>query len=189
MDSRVTEIAAGIYRISTYVDAADLVFNQYLIDAEEPLLFHTGLRGLFPRGADAVARVLPFGHLEADECGAMNSWLGAAPESSVAHGALGCAVSVNDLADRMPRPLADGEALPHPVDGTDDAASATAVGGNQLDVAEGSSPWSAKSATRSRKRPDSEIVVSSSGRSSIRHDLRPTIPRYLPLVPIASTEC
>jgi flavorubredoxin len=119
MDTRVTEIAPDIYRLSTYVSAADLVFNQYLIDAEEPLLFHAGLRRLFPSAAQAVSKVLPveglrwitFGHVEADECGAMNSWLAAAPESSVAHGEVGCAVSVNDLADRMPRPLADGEVI------------------------------------------------------------------------------
>ncbi|MFC7718555.1 oxygen-binding di-iron domain-containing protein [Nonomuraea recticatena] len=95
------------------------MFNQYLVDAEEPLLFHTGLRGLFPLVSAAVERVMPverlrwvtFGHLEADECGSMNSWLAAAPHAQIAHGALGCLVSVNDLADRPPRPLADGEVM------------------------------------------------------------------------------
>jgi flavorubredoxin len=119
MDTEVTEIAPDVYRLSTYVSEADIVFNQFLVDAEEPLIFHTGLRALYPLVSAAVERVVPverlrwitFGHLEADECGAMNSWLAAAPQAEVAHGALGCLVSVNDMADRPPRPLQDGEAI------------------------------------------------------------------------------
>jgi flavorubredoxin len=119
MDTEVTEIAPDVYRLSTYVSEADIVFNQFLVDAEEPLIFHTGLRALYPLVSAAVERVVPverlrwitFGHLEADECGAMNSWLAAAPQAQVAHGALGCLVSVNDMADRLPRPLQDGEAI------------------------------------------------------------------------------
>ena len=34
-----------------------------------------------------------------------------AASSQVAHGALGCDVSLNDLCDRPPRPLADGEVI------------------------------------------------------------------------------
>jgi flavorubredoxin len=119
METTVTEIAPDIYRLSTYISEADFLFNQFLINAEEPLLFHCGLRALFPLVSDAVARVTPveglrwitFGHVEADECGSMNSWLAAAPRAEVAHGAMGCVVSVNDLADRPPRPLSDGEVL------------------------------------------------------------------------------
>ncbi|MFD4243163.1 MBL fold metallo-hydrolase [Streptomyces sp. NPDC058525] len=119
METTVTEIAPDIYRMSTYIGEANLLFNQFLIDAEEPLLFHCGLRALFPLVSDAVARVTPveglrwitFGHVEADECGAMNSWLAAAPRAEVAHTAMGCVVSVNDMADRPPRPLSDGEVL------------------------------------------------------------------------------
>lgn len=119
METTVTEIAPDVYRLSTYVGDADFLFNQFLIDAEEPLLFHCGLRALFPLVSDAVARVTPveglrwitFGHVEADECGAMNSWLAAAPRAEVAHGAMGCLVSVHDMADRPPRPLDDGEVL------------------------------------------------------------------------------
>lgn len=119
----VDEIADRIYRLSTWVpDVAPpdgLTFNQFLVDADEPLLFHTGMRGLFGPVSEAVARIRPvqglrwiaFGHVEADECGSMNQWLAAAPSSTVAHGLIGCMVSVNDLADRPPRPLADGEAL------------------------------------------------------------------------------
>jgi flavorubredoxin len=74
---------------------------------------------MFPSVSEAISRVLPvdslrwitFGHVEADECGAMNLFLAAAPASQVAHGALGCMVSLDDLADRPPRPLADGDVL------------------------------------------------------------------------------
>lgn len=119
METQVTEIAPDVYRMSTYVGTAGLVFNQFLVAADEPLLFHTGPRALFPLVAEAVDTVVPverlrwitFGHLEADECGAMNSWLAAAPRAEVAHGALGCMVSVADMADRPPRPLQDGEVL------------------------------------------------------------------------------
>jgi flavorubredoxin len=122
MQTKLDEIADGIFRLSTFV--ADIgptgfTFNQFLIRAEAPLLFHTGHRAMFPDVSEAIAEVLPvetlrwvtFGHIEADECGAMNLFLGAAPEALVAHGALGCMVSLDDLADRPPRPLADGEVI------------------------------------------------------------------------------
>jgi flavorubredoxin len=122
MQTTVDEIADGIYRISTCIpDVAPggFTFNQFLVTADEPLLFHTGPRGMFPLVAEAVAKVTPveslrwitFGHVESDECGSMNMWLTAAPDSQVAHGALGCMVSLNDLCDRPPRPLEDGEVL------------------------------------------------------------------------------
>jgi len=119
METRTDEIADGIYRFSTFVDRAGLSFNQYLVKAEQPLLFHCGLRGLFPLISAAMARLLPvsglrwvcFGHVEADELGGMNDWLNAAPDAQVAFGAMGCAVSVNDLASRLPRPLQDGDVL------------------------------------------------------------------------------
>lgn len=118
----VHEIAPGIHRISTFlpdVGPEGFSFNQFLIVADEPLLFHTGLRGLFPLVAEAVARVVPveklrwvsFGHVEADECGSINMWLRAAPQSQVAFNELGCGVSLNDLADRPPRAMKDGEVL------------------------------------------------------------------------------
>jgi flavorubredoxin len=121
-NTTIDEINDGIYRISTWVPDVTPVgftFNQFLVTGDEPLLFHTGPRGMFPLVAEAVAKVVPveslrwitFGHVEADECGAMNIWLAAAPDSQVAHGALGCMVSLNDLCDRAPRPLADGEVL------------------------------------------------------------------------------
>lgn len=122
METKVDEVADGIYRLSTCIAEAapgGFTFNQFLIDAEHPLLFHTGLRGTFPLVSEAASRVVPldrlrwiaFGHVEADECGAMNEWLAAAPNAEVAHGIIGCLVSINDMADRPPRALADGEVL------------------------------------------------------------------------------
>lgn len=118
MDTRVTEVAAGIYQLATFV-GAPVGFNQYLIAADQPLLFHTGMRRLFPLVSAGVATVLPpetlgwiaFGHLEADESGSLNQWLAVAPGATVAHSQIGCMVSLDDLADRPPRPLADGELL------------------------------------------------------------------------------
>src|SRR5690606_22682165 len=117
METRIDEVADRIYRLSTCVaDAAPggFTFNQFLIDADEPMLFHTGLRGMFPLVRAAIETVMPidrlrwigFGHVEADECGAMNALLAAAPAAQVAHGALGCMVSLDDLCDRPPRRLA-----------------------------------------------------------------------------------
>jgi flavorubredoxin len=122
MQPTVDHIADDIYRISTFVPEVSpegFTFNQFLVAADEPLLFHTGPRGMFPLVAEAVAQVLPveslrwitFGHVESDECGSMNMWLSAAPDAQVAHGALGCDVSLNDLCDRPPRPLEDGEVI------------------------------------------------------------------------------
>jgi len=123
MQTMVAEIAHGIYRLSTFVpdiaSPAGFTFNQFLVLGDEPLLFHTGLRRMFPLVRDAVARLTPperlrwiaFGHYEADECGAMNEWLAVAPHAQVAHGQTGCLVSLNDMADRSPRILGDGEVI------------------------------------------------------------------------------
>ena len=123
METKVNEIADGIYRLSTWVaeiaPPAGFAFNQFLVNAEEPLLFHTGPRAMFPLVSEAVSRIVPvervrwisFGHVEADECGSMNQWLAAAPNAQITHSAIGCMVSVNDLADRPPRPVADGEVI------------------------------------------------------------------------------
>ncbi|MFI7669302.1 MBL fold metallo-hydrolase [Nocardia sp. NPDC049526] len=122
METHTDEIAEDIYRISTFipeVGPTGFTFNQFLIDAEEPLLFHAGMRALFPVVSAEIARILPverlrwitFGHVEADECGAMNLFLAAAPDAQVAHGELGCLVSIDDMADRLPRRLTDGEVI------------------------------------------------------------------------------
>ena len=119
MQTEIAEIAPDVFRLSTFISDANFMFNQFLVLDEEPLLFHTGPRALFPLVSDAVSRLMPverlrwitFGHVEADECGSMNLWLQAAPTAEVAHGEVGCMVSVGDLADRPPRALRDGEVL------------------------------------------------------------------------------
>ena len=122
--TRVDEIEAGIYRISTPIPPEAIPggfsFNQYLVDDDEPLLFHTGPRGMFPLVREAIASVMEvdrlrwvsFSHVEADECGALNDFLRVAPQASPLCGRVAAMVSVNDLADRPPRVLAHGEALP-----------------------------------------------------------------------------
>lgn len=119
----VTEIADGIFRLSTYVPViappAGFTFNQFLVVGDEPLLFHTGPRRMFPAVREAVASVIPpeklrwitFGHVEADECGSMNEWLAVAPRAQVAHGAIACSVQLTDLADRPPHELANDQVL------------------------------------------------------------------------------
>lgn len=123
MDTRIDEIADGIYRLSTFVPQvaapAGLTYNQFLVLGEEPLLFHCGHRLMFPQIAAALARVIlperlrwiSFGHIEADECGAMNAWLAVAPHATVMHGGVASRVSLNDMADRTPRALADQEVV------------------------------------------------------------------------------
>ena len=122
METRVDEVADGIFRLSTLVPEAapgGFSFNQFVVRADEPLLFHCGPRQMFPLVSEAAARVVPldqirwitFGHVESDECGSMNDWLAVAPSAEVAHGVTGCLVSINDMADRPPRMLADGEVI------------------------------------------------------------------------------
>jgi flavorubredoxin len=119
METDVDEVAEGVFRLSTWIEPAGMVFNQYLLDAEQPLLFHTGQRNLFPHVRDAVATVMAperlrwiaFGHVESDECGAMNLWLEAAPDAEVIGGHLANVVSLNDLADRPPVGIGDDEVL------------------------------------------------------------------------------
>ena len=120
--TNVHEISDGIYRINTPVvfeNGNGFSFNQYLITDDEPLLFHTGPRKMFPLVREAVASVLPverlryigFSHVESDECGSLNEWLAAAPQSIPLCGTVAAMVSIEDLADRSPRTLADGELL------------------------------------------------------------------------------
>jgi flavorubredoxin len=120
--TRTDEIADRIFRFSTCVPEAapgGFTFNQFLVLADEPLLFHCGPRRMFPLVSAALGKVMPidklrwitFGHLEADECGSMNEWLAAAPQAEVAHGMMGCLVSFDDLCARPPRKLADGEVI------------------------------------------------------------------------------
>jgi flavorubredoxin len=118
--SDVTEIAPDVFRISTFIPEANLQFNQFLVRDEEPLLFHTGLRGLFPQVREAVATLLDpasirwigFSHFEADECGALADWQTLAPEATAVCSLVGKVVSVDDAAALRPaRALADDEVL------------------------------------------------------------------------------
>jgi flavorubredoxin len=120
--TNVHEVADGIYRINTpinFPDGQGFSFNQYLLLDDEPLLFHTGPRQLFPLVSEAVATLMPlerlryvgFSHFEADECGSLNQWLARAPAAVPLCSQVGAMVSVTDMADRPPRAMADGERL------------------------------------------------------------------------------
>lgn len=113
LETRVDEIAPDIYRLSTWIPGITehgFTFNQFLLTGDEPFLFHTGQRFLFPQVSVAIERVLPltrlrwisFGHLEADECGAVNQFLAAAPHAEVIHGRLAVMLSLTDMCDRAP---------------------------------------------------------------------------------------
>lgn len=112
-----TEIAPNIYRISIFAQWGNLQFNHFLVKDDEPLLFHTGLRGMHVEIREAVAKLIPlsdlrhisFSHFESDECGSLNEWLAAAPRADVICGQVGALVSVNDFIGREARALADGE--------------------------------------------------------------------------------
>src|SRR6478609_7821796 len=122
MQTTVDEIAPDIFRLSTFVPdvgPTGFTFNQFLVRDDEPFLFHTGMRALYPLVSAAVGQLIDldqlrwisFAHVEADECGAMNLFLADAPDAQVVHGDLACAVSLNDLADRPPRIIAPDEVL------------------------------------------------------------------------------
>jgi flavorubredoxin len=115
----ITEIAPDVFRISTFIPEANLQFAQFLVRDDEPLLFHTGMRALFPVVREAAAKLLPpenlkwigFSHFESDECGALNEWLQMAPEASALCSFIGKVVSIDDFALRPARPLTDGESF------------------------------------------------------------------------------
>ncbi len=119
--TRVDEVAASIYRVSTPMPVVPggFSFNQYLIVDEDPVLFHTGPRRLFPLVREAIASVMPverlrwigFSHVESDECGSLNEFLAVAPAAQPICGQIAAMVSMNDLADRAPRALADQETM------------------------------------------------------------------------------
>ena len=113
----VTEIAPDVYRLSLFIPEFELQFNQFLVKDEEPLLFHTGMRAIFPQVRETVAKIIDpstirhisFSHFEADECGSLNEWLAVAPHAEAVCSFVGAVVSVNDFASRPARGLADGE--------------------------------------------------------------------------------
>jgi flavorubredoxin len=116
--NKITEISSDIFKISTFIPEVQLQFNQFLIKDEEPLLYHTGMRGLFPLIKEAVAQIIDpqtirrigFSHFEADECGALREWQQIAPDASVFCSFVAKNVSVDDVvAERPATPLQDGE--------------------------------------------------------------------------------
>lgn len=114
-----TEIADGVFRISAYVPEINLEFSHFLVRDEEPLLFHAGLRGMFPALQEEVARLIDvsklrhisFSHFESDECGGLNEWLGRAPGAQPVCGLIGAMVSVNDFSIRPARVLNKDDVL------------------------------------------------------------------------------
>lgn len=123
MAASIEEIGDGIFRLSVFEPEisppSGFTFNSFLVMDDEPLLFHAGQRRMFPAFSSAVRSLMPierlrwisFGHIEADECGAMNHWLAAAPDAQVVHGETACSISLSDLADRPPRSVTDGELI------------------------------------------------------------------------------
>lgn len=113
----ITEIAPDVFRLSLFIPEADLQFNQFLVRDDEPLLFHTGMRSIFPAVREAVAQLIDpatlrhigFSHFEADECGSLNDWLAIAPNAEPVCSFVGAEVSVNDYALRPARGLMDGQ--------------------------------------------------------------------------------
>jgi flavorubredoxin len=122
MQTTIDEIESGIYRISTFLPAigpTGFTFNQFLVMGEEPFLFHCGQRALFPAVSAAIGKVMNiaklrwigFSHVEADECGALDQFLAAAPQAQPAVGRMGVNLWLGDTCDRPSRVLADDEVL------------------------------------------------------------------------------
>lgn len=117
--ANITEIAENVYRISIYAEAFDLQFNHFLVKDDEPLLYHAGMKGMFPDLHDAVAKIInpsdlrwiSWSHFEVDECGGLNNWLEVAPSAQAACSVVGALVNMNDFADRPPRGLEKGEVI------------------------------------------------------------------------------
>lgn len=115
----IAEIAPDLFRISIYAVWGNLQFNHFVLRDDEPLLFHTGLRGMHTEIREAVAKIVPvdrlrhisFSHFESDECGALNEWLAVAPQADVVCSQVGAIVCVNDFIGREARAMADGEVL------------------------------------------------------------------------------
>lgn len=119
MNTQVDEIAPDLFRISTYIAKFDLQFNQFLVRDDEPLLFHTGMKGMFEPVHQAVKKILDpeslrwisFSHFEADECGSLNSWLAIAPHAKPLCGIIGATININDLTNHKAQILAEGDVL------------------------------------------------------------------------------
>ena len=110
MTARIDEIATDLYRICLYVPDFDLQFNHFLVRDDQPLLFHTGMRGMFPGVHEAVAKLIDpaelrwisWSHFEVDECGALNEWLAVAPQATPVCGETGAMINIADFSQRSP---------------------------------------------------------------------------------------
>ena len=119
METRIDEIAPDLYRFSTYIARINLQFNQFLVVDDEPLLYHTGLRGMFPSVRDALAKIIDparirwisFSHFESDECGSLNEWLAVAPRAEAVCGVIGALVNINDFIGGRARSMTTDEVL------------------------------------------------------------------------------
>ena len=119
MRTQVDEIAPDLFRISTYIAKFDLQFNQFLVRDDEPLLFHTGMQGMFDlvrKGVEkvidpATLRWIGFSHFEADECGSLNSWLALAPQAKAICGVIGATININDFTDHRTHVLTEADVL------------------------------------------------------------------------------
>ena len=119
MNTTVTEVAPDVFRLCTYVPNIDLQFSQFLVRDDEPLLYHTGMKSLFPSVKDALAglvdpssiRWIGFSHFEGDECGSLNEWLAVAPRAQALCGMVCAGVNINEYAIRPPRVLSPNEVL------------------------------------------------------------------------------
>ena len=194
MTPRIDEVAPDLYRISLYAPQFDLQFNHFLVRDDEPLLFHTGMRGMFPAVRDAVAtlidpaalRWISWSHFEVDECGALNEWLAAAPNATPVCGELGAMINIGDFSNRPPRGLKPDEVLETgtaPVPLRADAAPAARLGRRHAVRGNATACCCARtcctrSATSSRSRPATSSAVT--GDALETYQQSPVLMDYVP---------
>lgn len=119
MKTQVHEIAPDLFRLSTYISKFNLQFNQFLVRDDEPLLFHTGMKGMFDLVREEIRKILDpasvrwigFSHFEADECGSLNSWLDIAPQAKAICGTIGATININDFTDHQTHVLTEDDIL------------------------------------------------------------------------------
>jgi flavorubredoxin len=119
MNTKVTEIAPQVYRLSTYLPDFRIAINQFLIKDTEPFLFHTAFKETFPSTRRAVSTILNpaelrwigYSHFESDECGALNHWLEIAPKAQAVCSVVSARVNLTDFAIRPARAMENGEVL------------------------------------------------------------------------------
>jgi flavorubredoxin len=118
--AQIDEIATDLFRLSVYVPDFDMQFNHFLVRDEEPLLFHAGLKGMFPALKEGLAKLIDptklrhiaWSHFESDECGALNEWLHLAPQAQPVCTLVGKLVSVDDFSIRPAFGMTSENVLP-----------------------------------------------------------------------------